>query len=99
MVKSHYREAPINLGFETPMRLLGLGLDVTGEELIVRNVLPNSIAEKAEFKIGQTILAVDDEKVATMRSFIDLLHEGGPKKQVTIRDDAGDRNIEVVFPH
>ena len=81
------------------MRLLGLGLDVTGEELIVRNLLPNSIAEKAGFKVGQTVLAVGDDEVSKMRNFVDLLHEGGPKKQVTIRDDAVEQTIEVEFPY
>ena len=99
VVKSHYREAPINLGFETPMRLLGLGLDVTGEELVVRNVLPNSIAEKAEFKVGQVVLAVGDEKVATMRSFIDLLHDGDHQKQITVRNEGEEQTIEVMFPY
>ncbi len=97
--KNNYRDEPVNLGFETPMCLLGLGLKTTGEQLLVTHVIPNSIAEEVGFDVGQLVLAIDDAKVTNMRSFIDALHQGGPKKQVVARDSSGERFFEVAFPY
>ncbi len=59
-----------------------------GKGLLVREVVPNSPAEKAGIKNFDVIVAADDQELADMRELVNLVSKAG--------DDGADINLQIV---
>ncbi len=64
---------------------------------IITRVLAGDRAEQAGFKAGDTILAVNGERMATRMQLIDVISRSGNKAiEVTVRRDGGDQTISAT---
>ena len=73
--------------------------DDQGGGVLVSGVLPGSPAEKAGILKGDRVIAVDDEKIATLEDYSIALksHKPGDKIHVTFLREGEEKSVEVVL--
>jgi aminopeptidase N len=73
--------------------------DDQGGGVLVSGVLPDSPAEKAGILKGDRVIAVDDEKIATLEDYSIVLksRKPGDKVRVTLLRDSEEKSVEAVL--
>ncbi len=81
--------------------VLGIGLDPNATHPMVTSISEDSPAEKAGFKVGDEIVAVNDQDVATKQALIETLkaYKVGDKVDVTIKRNGETKTLEAVLTH
>jgi S1-C subfamily serine protease len=86
---------------ERPRVSLGLFVEPNAGQagVIVRDVSPNSPADKAGVKKGDVILKAGDKDIATFESLVGVLdqHQPGDKLPVRVRRDGKEQNLTVTL--
>jgi uncharacterized protein (TIGR03067 family) len=72
-----------------------LGIDDARKEIVIRDVLPNSPAQKAGCRKGDVMLAVESTAVASLRDAIDAVRRVEPGREVTFRVRRADAEREI----
>ena len=97
-VAKQFHKDIVNGGFEQPQRFVGVGTKPVDGELVVNNVIPESLGESAGLQAGDIIVSVDRRAVHNVFEFIDAIHEGNGTKKITLRVDGEEKTVSVDFP-
>ena len=90
LVSVKTRELALTNGF------LGVLLDKPEDDIIIRQVLPQSPAEKAELKVNDVILKLNKESYEDLQELIKAVGSYGPDHQVILTVRRGDEELEIT---
>jgi serine protease Do len=75
---------------------LGISLNAKGNGVIVENVLPDSPAERASFKVGDQIININNQSIKTADQAIELVTRNAPGDLLKLSVQREKQDVEIA---
>jgi len=75
--------------------MFGLAWDQKQGVVFLKNIVPNGLAEKAGFQVGDVLLAINGKKSQTMQEAVEMLSRVSIGDEVTFSVQRADKTEEL----